>query len=239
MKVVNFKNDSTPTHEKRVLLPLREDKTEFELDKHNSIRYDLRTVPTQDDSPKYQYQLRVIDGTESIRVILRWRQAVDKVTTGLNVERLETRNPIVETSMRGQPLSLYHTSMLASATARKEAAYRAATDDAARQAVRATEVGQFQHLDDIAHALNYVVTLLLPQKVLARVKRALRRDTRKPADMTVRMYYQSLLRINYEEVPRLPPYGANQQLSQDEILDILLFGTPRSWQREMERQGRP
>jgi len=26
-------------------------------------------------------------------------------------------------------------------------------------------------------------------------------------------------------------------LSNDEILDILLFGTPRSWQKEMERQG--
>jgi len=26
-------------------------------------------------------------------------------------------------------------------------------------------------------------------------------------------------------------------LSEDEIIDILLFGTPKSWQREMDRQG--
>jgi len=26
-------------------------------------------------------------------------------------------------------------------------------------------------------------------------------------------------------------------LSEDEIIDILLFGAPKSWQREMDRQG--
>jgi hypothetical protein len=55
--------------------------------------------------------------------------------------------------------------------------------------------------------------------------------------MKVLKYYQALIRINNEELPNLPPFGAGQALSQDEMIDILLHGTPCSWQNEMERQG--
>ena len=77
----------------------------------------------------------------------------------------------------------------------------------------------------------------MPRKVLAKVKRNLRRDMRKPMDMKVRPYFQALMRINTEELPSLPPFGNDQFLTEDEVLDILLFGTPRSWQQEMDRQG--
>jgi hypothetical protein len=55
--------------------------------------------------------------------------------------------------------------------------------------------------------------------------------------MKVRNYYQGVGRINDEELPQLPPFGNNQPLSNDEVLDILLHGTPKSWQVEMDRQG--
>ena len=87
-------------------------------------------------------------------------------------------------------------------------------------------------------AINQTMQDLMPTKVLQRVKRYLRREARKPVDMTVRSYLMHLLRINGEEIPRLPPAFANtQSLSDDELVDILLFGTPKSWQREMDRQG--
>ena len=35
----------------------------------------------------------------------------------------------------------------------------------------------------------------------------------------------------------MAPMGPNQSLTTDELIDILLFATPRSWQREMSRQG--
>ena len=60
---------------------------------------------------------------------------------------------------------------------------------------------------------------------------------RKPVDMSVRKYYQVISRINNEELPHLPPFGNGQFLNSDEVLDILLFGTPRSWQTKMDRQG--
>jgi hypothetical protein len=59
----------------------------------------------------------------------------------------------------------------------------------------------------------------------------------KPMDMKVRNYYQAVGRINDEELPQLPPFGADQSLSTNKVLDILLHGTPKSWQVEMDCQG--
>jgi hypothetical protein len=86
-------------------------------------------------------------------------------------------------------------------------------------------------------ALGLTVAALLPRKILAKVKRSLRRDMQKPKDMKVRNYYQNIVRINNEEIPNFPPFQTLQKLSNDELTDIILFGTPKSWQNEMDRQG--
>jgi len=87
-------------------------------------------------------------------------------------------------------------------------------------------------------ALQAMATILFPTKILQHVKRYLRREARKPVDMGVREYLMHIICINTQEIPRLPPHFNNaQSLSDDEIVDILLFGTPKSWQREMDRQG--
>jgi hypothetical protein len=36
------------------------------------------------------------------------------------------------------------------------------------------------------------------------------------------------------ELPHLPPFGVNQMLAMDEVINILLFATPNSWQVKME-----
>jgi len=47
-----------------------------------------------------------------------------------------------------------------------------------------------------------------------------------------------IIRINSQEITRLPPtFNYAQMLSEDEIVDILLFGAPKSWQRKMDCQG--
>jgi len=44
-----------------------------------------------------------------------------------------------------------------------------------------------------------------------------------------------IIRINSQEIAQLPPhFNDAQMLSEDEIVDILLFGAPKSWQRDME-----
>jgi len=78
----------------------------------------------------------------------------------------------------------------------------------------------------------------LPNKVLQRVKHHMRREARKPIDMDVKSYHMNITRINSEEIPKLPPkFDETQSPAEDEIVDILLHGTPKSWQKEMDHQG--
>ena len=64
-----------------------------------------------------------------------------------------------------------------------EAADRAAGNT---DAVRNNGAEHYIHNDHLDVALNLVLTNYLTRKVLARVKRSMRRDMRKPADMKVR-----------------------------------------------------
>jgi hypothetical protein len=49
-----------------------------------------------------------------------------------------------------------------------------------------------------------VITNACPYKVLQKPKRYMRRYMRKPADMKVRTYVHSLMKLNHEEIPLLP-----------------------------------
>ena len=242
MKVVVSHNNGTS--KQAPLLPLTEDPELYKLDKTNSVSWDLRTVPAQADSPTYKFQVRVLQGDETAREMVRWRLDVLKVCVGLNATTLASRKPIMEASMRTGPLASFHAALQVQATQVFQAALEAAiaADAAAgntnqQDAVNANGVAHYSHNDHLDMALGLVVTNYLPRKILAKVKRSIRRDMRKPADMKIQAYYQNLLRLNNEELPNLPPYGVDQRLSQDELLDIILFGTPRSWQNKMDRQG--
>jgi hypothetical protein len=114
---------------------------------------------------------------------------------------------------------------------------QAAGDTVASDAVRANGIAHYVNVNCLEEALGLTVAALLPRKILAKVKRSLRRDMRKPKDMKVCNYYQNIVRINNEEIPNLPPFRPLQKLSNDKLTDIVLFRTPKSWQNEMDRQG--
>ena len=226
------------------LLPLIEDVELYKLDKTNSVSWELSTQPGTADAPRYKFQVRILQGDETARQMIRWRLDVCKICIGLHVATLGTKKPIMEACMRPGPLSAFHSALSVMAgqayTTALEAALQtdiADGDTVASDAVRGHGKEHYQHVDHLQAALNLVITSYLPRKILPRVKRNMRRDMRKPKDMTVRNYFQSVQRMNAEELPNLPPFGNAQGLSQDELVDIVLFGTPKSWQGEMERQG--
>ena len=88
----------------------------------------------------------------------------------------------------------------------------------------------------ITRAIEAAAGSVMPYRTLEKQKRFMRRKMRKPADMTIRQYAQHLVRINDEELPHLPPYVARQKLSDDEMMDIIIFGIPKSWTNEMSKQ---
>ena len=55
--------------------------------------------------------------------------------------------------------------------------------------------------------------------------------------MKVCTYVHSLMCINIEEIPHLPPFARDQRLSEDEIIKIILKVTPNSWSQEKDRQN--
>ena len=233
-----------PSKKVPLIIPLVDDEKEAKLTKENSISWELKTRPTENASPTYKKQVRILEGSETVRQLIAWRQDVIKVCVGLNATDLASRRPIMEACMNQRVTSIFQASLTTQATN----AYNAALETALQQdqangnnnastQVRNQGVDHFRNNDHLDVALQVVNLNLMPRKVLAKVKRQMRREMRKPFDMNVRAYCQLLVRLNENDIPNLPPYNARQALSNDELLDILLFGTPRSWQNEMDRQG--
>ena len=141
MKVSVPKQETSGQSTKVALLPLTDDPALCELGKHNSVKCELRSVPTDANSAKHAFQLRILAGTESARTILRWKTAVNQVCTGLNLTDYDTKKPIMETAMRAPVLSLFHTSLEAQAIVRREVAAenaRAASEAAGETAAQQT-----------------------------------------------------------------------------------------------------
>ena len=170
--------------------------------------------------------------------MLRWVNDSSQVITGLNVTDGPAQYNMYLNMLQGTALALFKQEADKAARTVLDAAILAAGRDAnARQAVRLA--GYIPHLttEMVLTAKRATLSALIPNKVVAMVKRFLRRECRKPADMKVRTYYQHLVRMNQDELPMLPPFGNEQHLKDDEVVDILCYGTPKSWSREMDRQG--
>ena len=226
---------------KKTLLPLVPEAA-TPLTKDNSVSLMIATDPSNmANSPKYKLSVLILRGGEPVRTMLQWKRDVIKVLHGMDISTGANQYLMVQSLMVDTPLTLFETKAGELATTAREAAAVAAEAAApgtnAGAPVRRQPAQQHLTVDHIQTSLQHMLTQLLPRRVLQRVKRYLRRECRKPADMKVRIYMQHLLRVNMGELEQLPPFRANQALSTDELLDIMLFGTPKSWQKEMERQG--
>jgi hypothetical protein len=82
-----------------------------------------------------------------------------------------------------------------------------------------------------------IISGVMPQNALARVKHHQQRQYLKPASMSVRSHCQCLVHINAWEPPTISPFEINQSYSNADVVDILLFTTPPEWQRKMDRMG--
>jgi len=237
---------------RKALLPLVPEPTAV-LKKEDLAQVDLLSDPADPNSTKVKFAFKILKGGngESARDVIQWIINVERAFAGLNSNNGQLRFQMVQQFAAGAALSGFNHNVQvlagparATLTATAQAAVNA--DDGtntARRTALDTHLAAMQALTDetvlaqngglqtIQTALNGMVTMLLPNKILQRVKRYLRREARKPIDMTVREHLMHVPRVNTQEIPRLPPNFNNaQSLGDDEIIDILLFGTPKSWQ---------
>ena len=232
MKVV----PSNDRPKKQPLLPLVPEGTE-EMDSSNSVSYSLRVNPTDANSPTFKKYVRVLAGGESVRGCLQWSRDSAAVITGLNITDAKATYDLYGNLLTGSALTLFQQQVIKECQAAKTAAVDAQGDASLKRALKARTIILFLTDDMVKHGRQAVLRGLIPNKIVAMVKRYLRRECRKPADVKIRTYYQHLTRINESELPELPPFKEDQNLPADEIVDILIYATPKSWMREMDRQG--
>lgn len=225
------------------VLPLVIDEKADALTKANSITFDVPSTTGDNDSPKYKLSIRVLQGTETARQVIAWKTTALNLLTGLDVTGFAAARTILRQTVKGNALNNFDAAAIVFCELLKEQNIETAEaggDQAVIDAARAAtldEIGEAQATTAITAAIKGVVEGALPSKALARAKREMRRFMRKPVDMAVRTYVQHLERINAMEIPHLPPFAPNQHLSEDELIDILMFGTPNKWEAEMDRQG--
>ena len=238
-KTADATSNTSPSERAKAIISLTVDPQEDEIPSEYSTQFTLKSQPTEADSPKYKVTTRVLQGNESVRQILGWHSQTNKVCTGLNLTTYVTKMPVIESMLNATPLSLFKAALTKYQRIRQLERIEAAADDPARDAIRAQPLNHDDNcnVEDIGRAVKDLVQALLPRRVLARVKRFIRRECRKPADMTVRKYFQNILRLNTEILPKLPPFGPFQTIPDEELTDILLFGMPKTWQKEMDKQG--
>ena len=234
MKVVLPKNDGPS--KKKPLLPLVPEPEE-ELTASNSVSYLLRVKPSDTDSPTFKKYVRILTGNKSVRAVLTWSEDQDKVVRGLHLTDFPDQYALTCGLLSGSAKTLYTNNVEAACRAAQAAAVATAADATARAAEGAKPLASYVTEQMLREGKREVLRGIIPHEAVAMVKRYLRRECRKPADMKVRTFYQHLLRVNEDELFALPPFGTNQTMSEDELIDIMLYATPRSWSREMDRQG--
>lgn len=232
------------------VLPLVRDPALEALDKTNSKAFDLRVDPNQ-NGPTHRVHARALKGDEAPRQVLQWHRTTNEVIRGLSIDAWEPAQKLVLSLIDGVHRDTFNNGLTTLATMRmderRQAALRAVgrTDAERRQAAADIDAAGVnddanREFDHIEEALRFVILDGIPKSALQKVKRFLRRDCRKPSDMTIREYYQHLTYINREEIPLLPtsrPNPEHNRFADDELIDIILCATPKSWQREMEKQG--
>ena len=173
---------------------------------------------------------------------------VNKIFAGLNITTAGAKHALIQELSKGSALAgymAYVTSELASQhnllmqqaqdnvgarnAGEQEDAFLARIQ-AARDAVPRPVVTEVV----VQTGLGKIIESLCPYKALEKQKRYMRRYMRKPADMTTRVYVNHIMRLNNEELPLLPPFTNTQGLSNDELIDIILYGIPKSWVTKMD-----
>lgn len=248
MKVVVAKEDLKQAKPAPVLSLIPTDEEEHSPGKEHLRSFKCRTDPADANSAKYETSLRILYGTEPVRVTIQWTKDIQRVLTALGIANATNKINLAREMLRGSAIIAFQKGINEQAeierkAAAETAAANAAGNAAAKRAARTAELGRaltnFYTEEVLKRGLETVVENVAPTKCLQKVKRYIRREVRKPLGMKVRDFSTRLHHINNEEIPHLPPFlGDGQKFHDDELTDIILHAVPKSWIREMDRQGK-
>ena len=202
-------------HERRVPMepPIAlERPVKKELEKGDYLTYKLRNDPADPQSPGYELTIPYFrDGTPE--QFLRFRKNLNKVFAGQNVTDGPGMFTIGRRLMDGDALSHFENFVTAEALT--------------------------QTVNNFTRAMEAVGKHVFPAQAAKLQKRYLRRFVRKPIGMSSRMFVARVQELN-NYLPFFPsqvPGEPISRLDDDEIIDLMEFGVPRSWQKKMEEHN--
>ena len=181
-----------------------------ELSKDQYQVYKLRNVPKEKTSPTYELAVPYFSsGTPE--EFLMFRENVERVCKGQNVTDGPGKFLIARRLLEGDALAVFNGALPA---------------------------GEQETSDNFEVCMNAVRDFVFPPRALLIQKRYLRRFVRKQSGQKTRDFIAHLREINNYllKFPPVNPGEVPQALSDDELLDLLEFGVPTTWQREMVRQ---
>ena len=179
-----------------------------EMKKGQYVTVKLRTVPNDDNSQTYDLNVPIFR-TGTPETFLEFQRDLTKAIVGQNITTGPGKYAMARRLLAGDALAVFN--------------------------VHARELGAETnvHYDSV---MQNLCKHIFPQRSLRLQKRYMRRYMRKPKEMTTREYIARVNEIN-GYLALFPPFGLNQTLPNDELLDLLEFGVPSVWQREFWRQG--
>jgi len=200
---------------KKPVLPLVPEPTSV-FKKEDLTQVDLFSNPLDVNSTKVKFAFKILEGeTKTPREVIQ-------AFAGLNSNTGTLRMQMMQQFACGSALSGFNSAVLTFApavraqlvaTATAAVAAHDGTDNARQDRLVAHRDAMTALTDDtvlgilgsgigiIDSALQELVGILLPNKILQRVKRYLRREARKPIDMSVKSYMMHVIRINNQEIP--------------------------------------
>lgn len=179
-----------------------------ELKKQEYLTMKLRSDPADANSQTYDLTIQFFR-TGTPEEWLLFQRDLQRVLTGQNINAGPQKFAMIRRLITGDTLTVF--------------------DNAANQ--RGNERNETFIL-----CLQDVTNHIFPKRALSFQKRYMRRYLRKPRDMTTREFAARISEMN-QYLKQFPPFEDNQELDEDEIIDILEFGIPHSWQNNMVLQG--
>jgi len=207
---------------RKPVLPLVPEPTTV-LRKEDLAQVDLLSDPDDANSTKVKFAFKILKGGngETARDVIQWFINVKRAFTGLSSNNRQLCCQMIQQFASGSALSGFnHNALVQAAPARATlvaTAQAAVNRDDGTNAARAqglndhlaamqaltneTVLAQNNGIGIVNSALQQLSTILLPTKILQRVKRYLRREVRKPIDMGLREHLMHILCINLQEIP--------------------------------------
>ena len=186
---------------------VKEDEKEYAKGSYMSMK--LRATPTDEHSPTHEIQVPYFK-SGSCEQFFDFLDKVLAVFLGQNLTTGPQKVAFMRTVLKGDALTHFNQYFLTAGN---------------------------EENDTFDLAVRSLITHIFPLRALRIQKRYMRRYMRKPRDMKMRTYRNRVVELN-NYLARFPSnFNDAQKIDDEEIVDILEFGTPNKWQYEMVCMG--